>query len=121
MATLTGQRAFQQTGYLVVPDLFTAEECDRLNERAREMVEGRAPLGERNAVWLEPDAEERGLVTETNRYSMLFKIGHRMHATDAVFRDAARHPRVAFVLQQLIGPDVKCVQTMYIPDYARPG
>lgn len=114
MATLTEQTPFRQTGYLVVPNLFTAEECHRLNERAQAMVEGRAPLGERNAVRLEPDAEERGLVTDANRYALLFKIGHRMQATDPVFRDAACHPRVVAVLQELIGPDVKCVQTMYI-------
>jgi phytanoyl-CoA hydroxylase len=114
MQTVSRYEQFQDTGYVVVPDLFTPEECERLNERARAMVEGRSPLGERDKVWIEPDAEERGLVNETNRYDMLFKIGHHMYETDPVFRDAACHPRIVAVLQELLGPDVKCVQTMYI-------
>jgi phytanoyl-CoA hydroxylase len=72
------------------------------------------PLGKRDRVWLEPDAEERGLVTETNHDDVLFKTGHHIYRYDPVFRHAACHPRIVAVLQELIGPDVQCVQTMYL-------
>jgi phytanoyl-CoA hydroxylase len=42
------------------------------------------------------------------------KIGHHMHQHDPVFQAFAVHPRLVAVLQTLIGPDVKCVQSMFI-------
>jgi phytanoyl-CoA hydroxylase len=36
-----------------------------------------------------------------------------MNRTAPVYRDAACRPRVVPVLQELLGPDVKCVPTMY--------
>jgi phytanoyl-CoA hydroxylase len=105
---------YREQGYLVVADLYTPEECDALCRHARDVVEGRVPLAVGDRVWIEPAAEEQELVDETNRWDYLFKIGHHMYKTDAVFRELACHPRVVAVLRELIGPNVKCVQTMYL-------
>jgi phytanoyl-CoA hydroxylase len=42
------------------------------------------------------------------------KIGRHMHQHDEVFRRFAVHPRLVAVLQALLGPDVKCVQSMFL-------
>jgi phytanoyl-CoA hydroxylase len=105
---------YQTHGYLVVENLYTPEECEELSERARDVVEGRLPLQGMDRVWIETAAEEQGLVTATNRWSYLFKIGHHMHQHDPIFGAFAAHPRLAEVLVALLGPDVKCVQSMFI-------
>lgn len=105
---------YREQGYLVVENLFTPEECDQLNEHVRDIVEGRVKLTDPHEIRMEPDAEEQGLLTPENRYDYLFKIGHHMHHCDEMFRYSAAHPRIVAVLQALIGPDIKCVQTMFI-------
>jgi phytanoyl-CoA hydroxylase len=93
---------YRTQGYLVVEDLFTPEECQELSERARDVVEGRIPLQGQDRVWMEHAAEEQGLVTASNRWEYLFKIGHHMHQHDPVFRAFAVHPRLVAVLQALL-------------------
>jgi phytanoyl-CoA hydroxylase len=105
---------YREQGYLVVEDLHTPEECDALCRHARGVVEGRVPLASGDRVWMEPAAEEQGLVDETNRWAYLFKIGHRMHQNDAVFREFAVHPRLVALLEALLGPDIKCIQSMFL-------
>ena len=107
-------RHYREQGYLVVENLFTPNECQEINRHAEDVVMGRIPLPDRTGIWMEPAAEERELVKENNRYDYLFKIGHQMHITDPVFQRYAVHPRLADILEALIGPDIKCVQSMYI-------
>jgi phytanoyl-CoA hydroxylase len=97
---------------VVAEDLIGAEDCQRLIEHAREVVEGRVKT--RGDVWIEEAALGRGLVTEANRFDYLFKIGHHMHRTPGPFQEYATLPNIVGMLTQLIGPDVKCVQSMFI-------
>jgi phytanoyl-CoA hydroxylase len=105
-------KLYREQGYLVVEDLISPEDCRRLIEHARDAVEGRVET--RGQVWIEEAALERGLVTEANRFDHLFKIGHQMHRATGPFQQYATVPRLVEVLTQLIGPDVKCVQSMFI-------
>jgi len=106
---------FRQHGFLIVENVYTPEECDELNAYAVDVVTGKVKLAPGNAYWWEPQAEQTGLVSQANpdpKY--LFKIGHGMHTADPVFRYYAMHDRIADILTELVGPDIKCVQSMYI-------
>jgi phytanoyl-CoA hydroxylase len=103
---------YRDHGYLVVEDLIEPEDCRRLIEHARDVVEGRATT--RGEVWMEAEAVERGLVTDTTRFDCLFKIGHQMHHAPGPFQQYATLPHLVEMLTQLIGPNVKCVQSMFI-------
>ncbi|MSR82621.1 MAG: hypothetical protein EXS58_06805 [Candidatus Latescibacteria bacterium] len=109
------QRAqYRSQGYLVVEDLFGPADCEALNRHAEAVVMEQVPMPERCAVWLEPDAEAQGLVRPENRYQYLFKIGHQMQMSDALFQRYAMHPALVELLEGLVGPDIKCVQSMFI-------
>jgi phytanoyl-CoA hydroxylase len=105
-------RHYREKGYLVVEDIIGPEDCRRLTDHAREVVEGRAKT--RGEVWVEEEAVARGLVTEGDRFEYLFKIGHQMHHTPGPFQEYATLPCLVEMLAQLVGPDVKCVQSMFI-------
>jgi phytanoyl-CoA hydroxylase len=105
-------RHYREKGYLVVEDLIGPEDCRRLIDHAREVLEGRAKT--RGDIWVEEEAVAQGLVTEANRFEYLFKIGHQMHHTPGPFQQYAILPRLVEMLTQLVGPDVKCVQSMFI-------
>jgi phytanoyl-CoA hydroxylase len=114
---LTEQQRLQyrDQGYLIIESLLAPEECDELNQRALDFLAGRIAAGEGNRAYMEPEAVEKGWVSdEQPDPRFLFKIGHRMHMTDPVFRYYAMHERIADILNDLIGPDIKCVQSMYI-------
>src|SRR5438552_9127636 len=101
---------YRDCGYVVVEDLIGPADCRRLIDHARDVVEGRVKT--RGEVWIEEEALERGVVTDANRFDNLFKIGHQMHHTPGPFQEYATFPALVEMLTRLIGPDVKCVQSM---------
>jgi phytanoyl-CoA hydroxylase len=103
---------YRDCGYVVVEDLIGPADCHRLIEHARDVVEGRAKT--RGEVWIEEEALARGVDTDANRFDNLFKIGHQMHHTPGPFQQYATLPALVGMLTQLIGPDVKCIQSMFI-------
>ena len=106
---------FRDEGYLIVEDLLTDEECAELNGHAWQTVEGKVRLDDDDGIWMENAAIEKGLITEDEKKpEYLFKIGHKMHMKEGVFKKYAVHPKMISVLEQLIGPDVKCIQTMFL-------
>ena len=68
----------------------------------------------RGEVWMEQEALDQGVVTGANRFENLFKIGHQMHHSPGPFQEYATLPQLVEILTRLIGPDVKCVQSMFI-------
>jgi phytanoyl-CoA hydroxylase len=108
-------KQYQEQGFLIVENLFTPEECDELNQRAADVVLGKIKLAEGSEIYMEPDALKLGLVTvEQPDPAYLFKLGHQMHVSDPVFRYYAMHDRILDILTHLTGPDLKCVQSMFI-------
>ena len=112
MLTDTQMRHYRDCGYLVVEDLIGPADCRKLIDHARAVVEGR--VSTRGEVWMEEEAIERSLITDATRFDYLFKIGHQMHHAPGPFREYATLPRLKEMLTQLIGPNVKCVQSMFI-------
>jgi len=104
---------YRRQGFMVIEDLLTAAECDELNGYAADVVRGKIALTGKNAIWMEPDAVEQGFSKgQTPEY--LFKIGHQMHMDDSVFQKYAVHPALVGILKKIVGPDVKCVQSMFL-------
>ncbi|WP_274365259.1 phytanoyl-CoA dioxygenase family protein [Paenibacillus thermotolerans] len=113
---------YKEHGYLIVRNLLSDEECDEIIVRAEDVVLGKVNLADGNGIWYEPEAVEKGYVSpERPNPDYLFKIGHSMHQTDLVFRYYAMHDKIADALTDLIGPDIKCVQSMYIDKPANLG
>lgn len=106
---------YREHGYLIVEQLLTVSECDELNANAVDMITGQIPLGDKTGIFMEPEAVKKGLVSNDKPDpAYLFKIGHQMHMTDEIFRYYAMHDQIADILNDLIGPDIKCLQSMYI-------
>jgi phytanoyl-CoA hydroxylase len=106
---------YKQNGFLVIENLFTSAECDELNRTAVDMVMGRIPVEEGNGIDMEPAAVAAGLASAANPDpAYLFKIGHRIHVSNPVFRQYAMSNKITDILASLIGPDLLCVQSMYI-------
>jgi phytanoyl-CoA hydroxylase len=103
---------YRDKGYVVVENLIGPADCRRLIDHARDVVECRVKT--HGEVWMEEEALERGVVTEENRFDNLFKIGHQMHHTPGPFQEYATLPALIEILKQLVGADVKCVQSMFI-------
>lgn len=104
---------YRKNGFVAIDAVYTEAECDELNAYAADVVRGTIPLNAPNAIWMEPDAVEKGLSTDKNP-EYLFKIGHGMHINDPVFQKYAVQPKLTAILEQLVGPDIKCIQSMYL-------
>lgn len=113
MVTPEQVQHYREHGYLVVNDILTAEESAELNQYAYDVVAGKIPLPPGNGIWMEQAAVDKGLV-KGNTPEYLFKIGHQMHMKDSIFQKYAIHPKLVEVLEHLVGPDIKCVQSMYL-------
>ncbi|RAP78436.1 phytanoyl-CoA dioxygenase family protein [Paenibacillus montanisoli] len=106
---------YKQNGYLLIEQLLSSEECDELNRTAADIVMGKIPLEEGNGFEMEPAAVSLGLASQTNPDpAYLFKIGHRIHVSNPVFRHYAMCKKITDAIASLIGPDLLCVQSMYI-------
>jgi phytanoyl-CoA hydroxylase len=112
MLTAMQMEQYRAEGFTIVENLFTVADCDAIIRSAYAIVAAADASPE--GVWLEPDAIERGLVREDNKQDYLFKIGHSMHLTDEVMRRYAGDGRMVEILSQLIGPDIMCIQSMFI-------
>ncbi len=120
---------YQEQGFLVKPGLLTDQECDALCQHISETILRRvlreeslrsAPEGQSfkasardiHIFW------ERGMnptqFPPTEREQCVSRLGHGLHIVDPFFLQMARHPKVAEVLEDLIGRGVNIVQTMVI-------
>lgn len=116
MARQPTERAafYRENGYLVVPDLLSPQEVADLRAEAATICRGR-----RGAVrGLQPDdpaAEDDAIMA---RYLCI----HFPHKISPFMRAALAHPKIAEILAELIGPNVKCMQSMLFVKHAgKPG
>jgi len=111
MASKTPLETYREQGFVVIEDLIEPETISALSAELTRICRGELgiPSIEPAKPW-ESDAEVLGR----------FLCIHQPHKASQALRETIRHPALIGVLQQLIGPDVKCMQSQYFvkpPDY----
>ena len=94
---------FASDGYLVVEQLFTAEEMLRLRERGQELAQPGVAL-QSASQQVEP-AVAAGSAPAPSYAESLRKLKH-VAADDAVFRAHASDARILDIVEQFLGPDI---------------
>lgn len=106
---------FADDGYLVAPKLFGDGEIEALRAEAAAICRG-----ERGRVHGLSESETTGLSDDevTARYLAI----HFPHKISGLVLSAMRHPRVVEILTELIGPDLKSMQSMlFVKAAGKPG
>ena len=133
--------AFARDGVIVIEDFVTRAQCERLRERALQLVAEHAPHAPGTVFSTRDQRHARDVYFEAsaNRISAFFeegafdaqgqlcvpldrainKLGHAMHDLDPAFRAFASGPRLQAVAQGLGLSDARLVQSMYI--FKQPG
>ena len=128
--------AYRQSGVLVLEDFVSRDDCERLRDRALELVKTFDPAsltsvfstddeeqlgdrwfiesGDKIRVFLEAEAlDAQGEYTRPFEES-LNKMGHAMHDLDPVFDRFSRRPELAEVARRVGLADPVILQSMYI-------
>jgi ectoine hydroxylase-related dioxygenase (phytanoyl-CoA dioxygenase family) len=103
MLTREQVASYRENGFLRADGLVTPAEVEEVRAEAARICRGAYPIRGVEAVPVgAPDEEALG------RYLCL----HQVHKVSAVIRRYAAHPGIARALADLIGPNVKCMQSM---------
>ena len=107
-------RFFAEQGYLIAEDAFSRDEVGALNEEALRICRG--DYGHYRG-WSGP--HEGQSEAEILKQYLCIHFPHKM---SQVMRDAIAHPAMVEVLTGVIGPNVKCMQSMlFIKAAGKPG
>jgi ectoine hydroxylase-related dioxygenase (phytanoyl-CoA dioxygenase family) len=129
--TVEQYRAFRRDGFLVVPQLVSADDVDELRRHTEDLMQGRLP--EQRTQMSERDVSCDGGVTVQDleappahlspvEKAQYFLRVHMLHRRLALHERYLLHPRVLDVLEVLIGPDVLALQTMlFLKPPGKPG
>ena len=106
--------SYRENGYLVVADALHSEEIAQLRAEAARICRGeRGAL--RNGLTHGPAESDEEVIRQYLCIHFPHKISPLMHAQ-------LSHPAIVRVLTQIIGPDVKCMQSMlFIKSAGKPG
>lgn len=127
---------YERDGFLVIEDFVSAEECDRLRERVRELLDGFHPegsvsvfstreqtrtsddyflgSGDQIRFFFEEEAfDERGQLRQPIERS-INKIGHALHDLDPVFSRFSHQPELDALVSALGYRRPRLIQSMYI-------
>jgi chlorinating enzyme len=105
---------FQKQGYLIVPDLFSPQEIAGLRDETARICRG--DLG---IIGVQPATQPGDSDDDIQRRVLCIHFPHKL---SHVMCDAMVHPRVVDVLTQIIGPNIKCMQSMlFIKSAGKPG
>ncbi len=105
---------YQENGYLVVPGALSGDELDELRAEALSICKGER--GE--VVGFEPGVPGESDEETQRRYLCI----HFPHKISAVMTKYLATPRMLEVLTQIVGPNVKCMQSMlFIKATGKPG
>ena len=128
--------AYREAGVIVLKGFVAKEECDRLRQRALQLVDEFDPSevrsifsttkqtqlddsyfiesGDKIRFFLEDDAfDEQGQLRQGKEHS-LNKMGHAMHDLDPVFDAFSRTPELAAAARAVGFDDPAVLQSMYI-------
>jgi len=95
---------YKETGYLVIPDLFSKEEIAKLREETADIFRGK-----RGKVEGMIDVDENISNEEVLKKYVAIHFPHKI---SEVIHQALFHKGVVDVLTGIVGPDVKCMQSM---------
>jgi phytanoyl-CoA hydroxylase len=127
---------YERDGFLVLEDFIAADACDRLRQRARELVAAFDPSevrsifstheqtrtsddyflssGDKIRFFFEEEAfDEQGGLRQTKEHS-INKIGHALHDLDEIFNRFSRTPDLAALASDLGYARPLLIQSMYI-------
>ena len=113
MFQLTPQQieSYHRDGFLVVPQLVSPADIERIRADALRVCRGAYPT---DAITPLPDSMDDDEVLEN------FLCIHQPHKISPLMREMVAHAGVAAVLSQIVAPDVKCMQSMLFikpPDF----
>jgi len=137
MSLTTEQREqFERDGFLVIGDFVSADACDRLRDRAQQMIDNFDPSGvvsifsthEQNRLtdeyfldsgdkirfFFEEDAFNADGSLKQSRERSINKIGHALHDLDSVFSDFSRDTKIQTLVSELGIEQPLLLQSMYI-------
>lgn len=93
---------YNDHGYLLVKEVFHAEEVEEMRNALDDIVERAAQAElDRNATW------QGDYLPEEERKKLVLKGHHDVHYHDAAFTKAIVHPNMVAILSKLIGPNVQ--------------
>jgi phytanoyl-CoA hydroxylase len=134
---------YKRDGYLILENFNSAEACDHLMLRARQLAEahdyrGHASVfetgtqtktsddyflesGDKISIFFEKDAFTSKGELKTDLFHSLNKIGHAMHDLDPVFNNFSRSPQMQQLARDLEMEDWLIIQSMFIFKHAKIG
>ena len=105
---------YHENGYLVIPDALTPDEVETFHEETAAISRG-----DRGEVGSLPDSLPND--TDNDIINRILCI-HHVHRTSPLMYDALAHPVMVDALTSVIGPNVKCMQSMlFIKSPGKPG
>jgi phytanoyl-CoA hydroxylase len=127
---------YERDGFLVIEDFKSANACDRLRERAEELVAEFDPAGvisifstreqtrtsddyflesgDKIRFFFEEEAFDLEGRLRQSKERSINKIGHALHDLDPVFYDFSRTPEISALVQDLGFQKPLLIQSMYI-------
>jgi phytanoyl-CoA hydroxylase len=105
---------YHENGYLIVPNALSPDEIESLRNETTAICRG--DRGEVNNL---PEATPEDADDTVNQRVLCI---HMIHKISPIMYDALSHPVVAETLTRIIGPNVKCMQSMlFIKASGKPG
>lgn len=106
------KQQYEDEGYIVVKNILTPDQIERYKRRASEIAHGQLPPGGEKMVVRDvrvAKGEYKPADPELGIWKLLQPDWH-----DDVFRDYPENKNLLDVVEQILGPDIKCFLTMMI-------